>query len=115
MAVIRYDQVSLTPISMSGAEKVSKAIVVDEREGWVGYALRVFRLGAGGFTPQHSHDWEHVNYVIAGRGKLTIGSEVHELEPGDFAFVPPGVEHQFRNPSDENFEFICIVPEVGEN
>ncbi len=114
MAVIRYDQVDLTEIGINGAENVSKAVVIDEREGWDGYALRVFRLGPGGFTPQHSHDWEHVNYVIAGRGKLTIGSEVHELDAGDFAFVPPGVEHQFENPGGEEFEFICIVPERGE-
>jgi len=32
----------------------------------------------------------------------------------DFAFVPPNIEHQFSNPNDEDFEFICIVPNRGE-
>jgi len=99
---------------MEGADKVSKAAVIGKKEGWDGYVLRVFCLNPGGFTPRHGHDWEHVNYVIAGRGMLTIGSEVYELKEGDFALVPPGVEHQFQNQGDEDFEFICIVPERGD-
>jgi len=114
MPVIRHDQVNLIDISMDGADKVSKAVVIGKKEGWDGYALRVFKLGPGGFTPRHSHDWEHVNYITSGRGRLTIGSEVYELGERDFALVPPGVEHQFENPGSGDFEFICIVPERGE-
>lgn len=68
MAVIRKDQINLTDISMNGADKVSKTVVVGKKEGWDGYVLRVFKLEPGGFTPRHSHDWEHVNYIISGRG-----------------------------------------------
>lgn len=114
MAVVRYEQVNPVRIDMGGADGVSKAVVIGKREGWDGYALRVFTLGPGGYTPRHSHDWEHVNYIIAGRGRLTIGSEVYELGARDFAFVPPGVEHQFENPGNADFEFICIVPDRGE-
>jgi quercetin dioxygenase-like cupin family protein len=33
---------------------------------------------------------------------------------GGYAFVPAGVEHQFRNDGTEPFSFMCIVPEEGD-
>ncbi|MCP4706044.1 MAG: cupin domain-containing protein, partial [candidate division Zixibacteria bacterium] len=38
----------------------------------------------------------------------------HEVSEKDYAFVPPNTEHQFSNPFDKDFEFICIVPNRGE-
>ena len=113
MAVIKYQDMKLTEVSMEGVKGTSKANVIGPPQGWPDYTLRVFRLAGGGFTPRHEHDWEHVNYVVRGRGKLRIGQQVHELEEKDFAFVPPNTEHQFENPHSEDFEFICIVPNRG--
>jgi mannose-6-phosphate isomerase-like protein (cupin superfamily) len=39
----------------------------------------------------------------------------HEIVKKDFAFVPPNTLHQFRNPYDQDLEFICIVPNRGEH
>jgi quercetin dioxygenase-like cupin family protein len=114
MSVIKYEQMNLKPITMDEADKVSKAIVVGKDEGWDGYAMRVFSLGPGGHTPKHQHDWEHVNYIMKGKGRLLIDGQEQDVKENDFAFVPPGAEHQFSNPYDEPFEFICIVPNRGE-
>jgi quercetin dioxygenase-like cupin family protein len=114
MPVVKYDDIDLAQVVMEGAENVSKAIVVGDDVGWDEYVLRVFRLGPGGYTPKHRHGWEHVNYVIQGRGKLTIEGTIHNLERNDFAFVPSDQEHRFENPYDDDFEFICIVPDRGE-
>lgn len=114
MAVIKYGKMNLKPIQMEKADKVSKAIVIGKDEGWDGYAMRVFSIKPGGFTPKHQHDWEHVNYIIKGKGKLELNGELSEVVENDFAFVPPNAEHQFSNPYDEPFEFICIVPNRGE-
>jgi quercetin dioxygenase-like cupin family protein len=35
-------------------------------------------------------------YIIAGRGKATIGAVVHEIEAGDFIFVPAGQDHEIE-------------------
>jgi quercetin dioxygenase-like cupin family protein len=113
MPVIKYREIKISPISMQGAHDVWKANVIGAPEGWPGHTLRVFRLKPGGYTPKHQHDWEHVNYVVKGRGRLTIAGTVHEIQERDFAFVPPNTEHQFENPFDEEFEFICIVPSEG--
>jgi quercetin dioxygenase-like cupin family protein len=113
MPVVKYTDVKLSPITMPGVNEASKANVIGGPQGWPNHTLRVFRLKPGGFTPKHQHNWEHVNYVIKGRGKLTIAGVEHELSEKDFAFVPPNTEHQFENPYGEEFEFVCIVPNIG--
>ena len=114
MPVIKYDQIESVDVKMDGVKDVRKAVVMSEKEGWHDHTLRVFTLGPGGFTPRHSHDWEHFNYVMKGKGRLRIGDTVHDLAEKDFAVVPCNIEHQFENPYDEEFEFICIVPNRGE-
>jgi quercetin dioxygenase-like cupin family protein len=114
MPVIKYNNVHLTPLKVDGVAETLKANVIGKNEGWPEHTVRVFRVRGGGYTFRHQHDWEHVNYVIKGRGRLRLGDQVHELSERDFAFVPPNTEHQFENPYNEDFEFICIVPNRGE-
>jgi quercetin dioxygenase-like cupin family protein len=113
MPIVKQDEITLQEVKMDGVSKVAKANVIGPIQGWGTDTLRVFRIGAGGFTPHHQHDWEHVNYIMKGKGTLTIGGEIREVVAGDFALVPPNTMHQFRNPYDQDFEFICIVPERG--
>ncbi len=114
MPVRKYEEIDEIKVVMDGVKDVTKKIPIGKPEGWKNYTLRVFKIKPGGFTPHHNHDWEHVNYVISGRGQLIIDGAVHELSEKDFAFVPPNARHQFKNPYDEDFEFICIVPNRGE-
>jgi len=114
MSVKKYEDLLATVVEMDGATRVSKKVPIGETEGWEGYTMRTFTIGPGGHTPRHTHDWEHVNYVIKGRGRLMIDGRDNDISEKDFAFVPPDVEHQFTNPYDEEFEFICIVPNRGE-
>jgi len=114
MPVIKHSELKQTPVDMDGAKAVTKKIPVGAKEGWDGYTMRVFTISPGGFTPKHSHDWEHVNHIVRGRGKLMINGAHHDMNEKDFALVPPNTEHQFSNPYDKPFEFICIVPNRGE-
>ena len=113
MPVLKYDDMKLAEISMDGLKDVLKANVIGGPEGWEDHTLRVFRIGPEGYTPHHKHDWPHINYIIKGKGTLTLGDKTTEVKAKDFAFVPPNTEHQFKNPFGEDFEFICIVPNVG--
>jgi quercetin dioxygenase-like cupin family protein len=78
------------------------------------YLVCVFKIAPGGHLPQHQHDWERVNYIISGKGRLMMAGTGHEIVEKDFAFVPPHTLHQFRNRYDHDLEFICIVPNRGE-
>ncbi|HOD67039.1 MAG TPA: cupin domain-containing protein [candidate division Zixibacteria bacterium] len=113
MPVIKYSQVARPPVEGADIDGMTGGPVIGEDQGWKENVLRVFRLAPGGHSPRHQHAWEHVNYVIRGRGQLQIGETVHELAEKDFAFVPGEAMHQFSNPYDEDFEFICIIPNLN--
>jgi quercetin dioxygenase-like cupin family protein len=114
MAVKKYNELKEIKVEMEGVTGVVKKIPVGKDDGWEDYTMRTFTIAPGGNTPKHAHDWEHVNYIIKGKGQLMIDGVDHVVEKRDFAFVPPNKEHQFSNPFDEDFEFICIVPNRGE-
>jgi len=114
MPIRKYADIKEVPLAMDGAVGVSKKVPIGKPEGWADYTLRVFTIAPGGHTPKHQHGWEHVNYVISGKGRLMMAGTEHEVVEKDFAFVPPNTVHQFRNPYDQDFEFICIVPDRGE-
>jgi quercetin dioxygenase-like cupin family protein len=114
MPVIKYKEVEHKKIEGEGIAHVTKAVPIGKNVGWDGHTMRVFRIAPGGHTPRHQHDWEHVNYIISGKGKLFLDGKEYEVNEKDFAFVPPNTPHQFQNPYDKDFEFICIVPDKGE-
>jgi len=96
------------------AEKVTKQILVGPEQGWEGWVMRKFSLAPGGFSPRHIHPWPHINYMIEGEGVMFLNGEEHSVRAGSVAYVPAGSEHQFRNVSNADFSFICIVPEEGD-
>jgi len=50
--------------------------------------------------PRHFHRRLHETvYVLEGELTMTLGDKVAVLTPGDFASIPPGVVHTFRNNS----------------
>ncbi len=114
MPVIKHGDVKEVKIEAEGLKGVTKKVPVGKEAGWKDYTMRVFTIAPGGYTFKHKHDWEHINHVVSGRGKLMLEGVEHEVGEKDFAFVPPNTLHQFSNPYDKPFEFICIVPNKGE-
>ncbi len=87
-----------------------RRLIDEEPDGAPVYTLRMIEVAPGGHTPDHSHPYEHENFVLAGKGRVRIGEAWHELGEGDVAFVPPGVQHTYVNTGDEPFRFLCGVP-----
>lgn len=52
-----------------------------------------FILERGRALPAHSHPYEQTGYLATGRIRLRIGTEEHEVGPGDSWCIPPDVEH----------------------
>ena len=113
MSIVKHDEVRFEDVTMEGVSGVVKADVIGQAQGWESHRLRVFKLEPQGYTPRHKHPWEHVNYVISGRGRLHLAGEDGDIVAGDFICVPPDTEHQFQNPYDEPLQFICIVPNAA--
>jgi quercetin dioxygenase-like cupin family protein len=61
----------------------------------------VCTLDAGGSLPAHVHSFEESGYVLDGVGVLDTAEGSFRLGPGDYALLPVGVAHGWRNDNDE--------------
>lgn len=52
-----------------------------------------FRLQKDASLPLHSHPHEQTGYLVKGSIRLTIGSDCHDVLPGDSWCIPGGVLH----------------------
>lgn len=115
MKVVSLDQVEKRKVSMEGASGAWKQLPLGSPDGVPVYSYRVFTVEPGGYTPYHSHPYEHMNFVIEGDGVLVNEKgERTALKQGDFALVAPGEKHQYRNAGDKPFKMICGVPKEFE-
>jgi quercetin dioxygenase-like cupin family protein len=74
------------------------------------FVLRRFRMGPGGGMPEHTNTVEHEQYVLKGQANIGIGDESFEVSAGDAVFIPEGSVHWYMNTGDDDFEFLCIIP-----
>ena len=113
MIVSNESNIIPTVIEIPGAKNAAMKALVGENQGWQDYVMRIIEVDREGYTPKHTHPWPHINYMVEGRGVLYLDGEEQNVEPGAFAYIPGGKEHQFRNAGDGKFRFICIVPKEG--
>ncbi|MFA7403424.1 MAG: cupin domain-containing protein [Pelobacteraceae bacterium] len=52
-----------------------------------------FRLQQGAALPLHSHPHEQTGYLVAGRLRLTVGENSHDVLPGDSWCIAGNVPH----------------------
>jgi quercetin dioxygenase-like cupin family protein len=74
------------------------------------YVLRMIEVSPGCSTPDHRHPFEHENFVVDGTGEVVIEGECHKVAEGDVVFIPPGVQHTYRNTGECTFRFLCGIP-----
>ena len=115
MYITRLEDVEKIIPVMEGAKNIYKQIPLSKKEGVPNFSFRVFIIKPEGHTPFHEHPFEHMNYVISGKGVLVAEDVEHELNEGDFALILPNEKHQFKNSSDnQDLVFICAVPKQYE-
>ena len=108
--VPHWTDIPAAPVTMEGARDAMKRLVIGPADGAPAFALRVFTLAPGGFTPFHRHPFEHENVILEGRGVLRTEAGDVPLAPGAMVLVRPDELHQFRNAGDAPFSFVCLVP-----
>ncbi|MFY9607609.1 MAG: cupin domain-containing protein [Blastocatellia bacterium] len=52
-------------------------------------------------TPHHHRQLEEIYYIVTGRGMMTVGSEQHEVGPGDAIYIPREHRHTLENTGSE--------------
>jgi quercetin dioxygenase-like cupin family protein len=110
MKVEHFEQTELQPVTMEGSSGCEVRWLIGEKDGAPNFAMRQFVVAPGGFTPRHSHPYEHEVYVLEGAGEVSEGDVVHPLRQGDVILVRPDEVHQFRNTGETPMKFLCLVP-----
>ena len=68
-----------------------------------------------GSDPQQPHTRDEVYVVVSGGGEFVNGPRRQKVGPGDFLFVPAGVEHRFENFTGDLAAWVIFYgPEGGE-
>ena len=84
-------------------------VLISSQEG-PNFALRKFSMQKGGGMPRHTNTLEHEQYVLHGEANITISEETYHVKAGDVVFIPEGAIHSYQNTGEEQFEFLCIIP-----
>ena len=114
MPLVKSEDLEKIIMKAETAKNVSKQVAISPVEGWDGWVMRIITIGSEGYSPRHTHPWPHINYIIKGTGELLIDGEKKAVKTGDTAYIPEGEDHQFINTGNDDFSFICIVPEEGD-
>jgi quercetin dioxygenase-like cupin family protein len=116
MKITSLEKVEKTKMQMEGAKDTWKQIPISKADGTPAFSFRVFTIEPGGHTPYHTHEFEHLNYVIDGEGAVvTESGEEKAVKKGNFVLVLPGDTHQYKNKAkDKPLVIICAVPKEYE-
>ncbi|QYO64005.1 cupin domain-containing protein [Leptolyngbya sp. 7M] len=71
-------------------------------------AVMTVEVPPGGGVPPHTHAIEEESYyMLEGCMIMQVGDEELTIEPDDFAHVPAGVAHGYRNNSTQPVRFLA--------
>lgn len=112
MKIIPYQEIEAVSFDSDVVKGVQGRVAVGRDDGAMNFCMRIFEIEPKGFTPCHTHDWEHEIFFHAGKGEVLLFGEWIPVEAGHVVFVPGGLEHQIRNSSTgkSNLVFACVIP-----
>lgn len=114
MKITRLESCDTQPVNMEGIEGVSKQVPIGAADGAPNFSIRVFTVQPGGHTPHHTHESEHLNYILEGTGEAMEGDTPRSIKAGDYLLVKPHEKHQYKNTGDTPLVFMCMVPKAYE-
>jgi quercetin dioxygenase-like cupin family protein len=94
----------------AGTSKLNVRWLITKETGAKIFAMRLFEMDAGGYSPLHSHSWEHEVFILEGEGLVVGGQEEKKFKAGDAIFIPSNEKHQLKNSSKKPVKFLCLIP-----
>ena len=110
MKIIDSTQTRLTQITLPNASGISAQVLIGKQDGAENFCMRQFTIAPDGYTPKHSHDWEHEIFFHAGTGEVFFRDTWHSVKAGIAVFIPGDMLHQIRNTGTKPLIFICLIP-----
>lgn len=108
MKVMSYLNVPQQKPNMEGANGVTVRWLISKKDGAENFFMRRFEIE--GWTPYHTHPYEHEVFILGGEGILISDGVEYRLSPGVFCWIPPNELHQFKNTGEERLCLLCLIP-----
>ena len=110
MKVAHYTDIEPVIMNNDMVKNVAGRVLIGKADGAQNFCMRLFQLDKDGYSPRHTHDWEHEIFVHEGQGQVFLEGEWQDITAGTAIFIPPNADHQIRNVGDNTLSFICLVP-----
>lgn len=79
-------------------------------------SLAEARLAPGQATEEHYHlQTEEIYYITHGQGRIRVGGEERDVEPGDAVVIPPGHRHKLWNTGNGLLQLLCCCAPAYEH
>jgi quercetin dioxygenase-like cupin family protein len=107
---VHHTEVELEEPKEQGVKNVKLRWLISKKDGAKKFAMRLFEIKPGGYTPSHRHNWEHEVFILEGNGAIKDKTGERLLKQGDVVFVLPMELHQFVNTGEDILKFLCLIP-----
>ncbi|MEM2875524.1 MAG: cupin domain-containing protein [Candidatus Bathyarchaeia archaeon] len=97
-------------LAEEGAQETRIRWLITKDDGAKNFAMRLFEVDVGGYTPLHKHAWEHEIFVLEGEGQVLGEEGTKQIVPGDVIYIPPNENHQLKNTGKRKLKFLCLIP-----
>jgi len=110
MKIDHFTNIPALSVNDEAAKAVSMRVLISKEDNPPNFIMRLFHVEPNGFTPYHSHNWEHEVFVTEGSGVLVTINRDIPIQPGTAIFIKPNEEHQFKNSGNTRLSFLCMIP-----
>lgn len=112
MKHVHYSKVNLETPTEEGIKDIKVRWLISKKDDANRFAMRLFEVQPGGYSPLHQHDWEHEVFILEGQGVVRDKTMERPCQPGDVLFIKPMEWHQLANTGTSIMKFICLVPYI---
>jgi quercetin dioxygenase-like cupin family protein len=95
---------------VEGIKDITVRWLISDKDGAENFAMRLFEVGPGGYSPYHQHEQEHEIFILEGEGVTKKEDGEVRFKAGDVFFIKSGEWHNFTNTGSGQLKFICLIP-----
>ena len=106
MRIVSYKEVEAK--EAEGSSKLKIRWLNDE--GSKIFAVRHIEIEPDGYSPYHSHSWEHEIFVLEGNGTAVGEKGMQLIKVGDLISIPGEEIHQIKNTGKSTLKILCMIP-----
>ena len=110
MKIVDYKEVKAEAVDFEEAKDVKVRWLISDKDKAPNFAMRLFEVGPEGYSPLHTHNWEHEVFILEGEGVANDGEKEFKIKSGTVVYVAPEEKHQFKNTGSDILKFLCLIP-----